>query len=178
MGWAKNIRRVVHILYIHDLPFNAARRRRHSRKLIYSYATELLADVATGETTAEAAVDKFADEVQFMAKAIEKLGGEFPLKSRKLRSWFSRLVAEAVDERRRRALRETDESPRKAPGAKLTGRMAALARSKAASSGLDKQMRDLGRLDLNLATDEDWVELVMRSVSTFRFRPPDEPVEE
>ena len=55
--------------------------------------------------------------------------------------------------------------------------MASLARSKAASSGLDTRMRRLDRLDLNLV-DDDWAELVLRSVSTFKFRIADESADE
>lgn len=166
LAWAKEIRRVVHILYIHDLPLDAARRRRNSRKLIYPYAAELLTEIATGETSVDEARDRFAEEVQLMARAMEKLGGRFTLSRRSLRSWFSKLADGA------------DEGPKARSRAKLAGRMAARVRSKAASSGLDRQVGKLGRLDLNLALDEEWVELFMKSVSTFKFKRAGEPAEE
>ena len=165
--WAKNIRRVVHILYVHELPFEPARRRRDSRGLVYSYASELLAEVAAGEAGVEDVTERFSDEVRFAAEATKRLGGEFPPKPRRLRAWFSDLAAAAAEGRRE-----------KAPRARLVGRMSALARSKAASSGLDRQIANLRRLDLNLATDDDWVELVMRSVSTFKFKRAHEPAGE
>ncbi len=163
--WARDVRRIVHVLYVHDLPYGVARRRRDSRKLIHTCAVELLVEVAAGEASAEDAADKFSDEVRFMARATRELGGEFPLRESRLRSWFRKLAEKAAE-----AHRQRDGSAKKPSRAKLAG----WAASKAASSGLDRMVGELRRLDLNLVDDDDWVDLVMRSVSTFKFTPADE----